>query len=57
MAAVDCYTLRGRCMCIFGVKSGDLCGSEVVSAQEADWHSDAGRKWGKDVLTTAFQRK
>lgn len=32
-------------MCVFGVKSGDLCGSEVVSAQGADWDSDAGKKW------------
>ena len=32
-------------MCVFGVKSGDLCGSAV--AQGADWHSDADEKWGK----------
>lgn len=37
-----CYTLRGRCVCVFGVKSGDLCGSEAVAAQGADWHSDVG---------------
>jgi hypothetical protein len=39
---VGCYTLRGRCVCVFDVKSGDLCGSESVVAQGADWHSDAG---------------
>jgi hypothetical protein len=45
VAAVGCYTLRGRCVCVFGVKSGDLCGSEDAVAQMADWHSDAGGKW------------
>ena len=45
VTAVGCYTLRGRCVCVFGVKCGDLCGSEAVVAQGADWHSDAGRKW------------
>lgn len=45
MVAVGYYTLRGRCVCVFGVKSGDLCGSEGVVARGADWHSDAGRKW------------
>ncbi len=32
-------------MCVFGVKSGDLCGSEDAVAQGADWHSDAGGKY------------
>lgn len=39
--AVGCYTLRGCCACVFGVKCGDLCGSEGTVAQRADWHSDA----------------
>ena len=39
VAAVGCYTLRGRCVCVFGVKSGDLCGSEGVVAQGAYWHN------------------
>ena len=46
VAAVGCYTLRGRCVCVFDVKSGDLCGSEDTVTQGADWHSDAGGKWG-----------
>lgn len=29
MAALGCYTLRGRCVCVFGVKCGDLCGGVV----------------------------
>ena len=33
-------------MCVFGVKSGDLCGSEDAVVHGADWHSDAGFKWG-----------
>lgn len=37
---VDCYTLRGRCVCVFGVKCGDMYGSEGVVAQGADWHSE-----------------
>ena len=45
MVAVGYYTLRGRCVYVFGVKSGDLCGSEGAVARGADWHSDAGRKW------------
>ena len=45
MAAVGCYTLRGRCVCVFGVKCGDSCGSEDAVEQVADWHSDAGRKY------------
>lgn len=44
MAAVGCYTLRGRCVCVFGVKSGDLCASEGVVARGAGWHSEAGAK-------------
>ena len=32
-------------MCVFGVKSGDLCGSEDAVARGADWHSDADKKW------------
>ena len=40
--AVDCYTLQGRCVCVFGVKYDDLYGSEDAVAQGADWHSDAG---------------
>ena len=47
MAAVDCYTLRGRCVCVFGVKSGDLCGSEGIVEQGVYWHSDACEKWWK----------
>ena len=47
MVAVDCYTLRGRCVCVFGVKFGDLCGSEGVNAKGADWHSDVGINEGK----------
>lgn len=43
MAAVGYYTLRGRCVCVFGVKCSDLCGSEGAVAREADWHSDAGK--------------
>lgn len=43
--SLGCYTLQGRCVCVFGVKCGDLCGSEVAVAQGADWHSDAGGKW------------
>lgn len=42
MAAVGCYTLLGRCVCVSGVNCGDLCGSEAAVAQGADWHSDAG---------------
>jgi hypothetical protein len=42
VAAVDCYTLQGRCVCVFGVKYDDLYGSEDAVAQGADWHSDAG---------------
>jgi hypothetical protein len=38
---VGCYTLRGRCVCVFGVKCGDLCGSDGAGVQGADWHSDA----------------
>lgn len=45
MAAVGCYTQQGRCVCVFGVKSGDLCGSEGAVARAADWHSGAGLKW------------
>ena len=41
MAAVGCYTLRGRYVCAFCVKRGDLCGSEGVVAQGADSHSEA----------------
>jgi group I intron endonuclease len=44
VAAVCCYTLRGRCVCVFGVKCGDLCGSEDVVARGVDWHSDAESK-------------
>ncbi len=44
VVAVGCYTLRGRYVSVFGVKSGDLCGSEVAAARKANWHSDAGRK-------------
>lgn len=43
MAAVGRYTLRRRCVCVFGVKSGDLYGSEGAVAQGVDWHSDAGK--------------
>ena len=43
MAVVGCYTLPGRYECVFGVKNGDLCGSEAVVAQGAGWHSDAVR--------------
>ena len=42
VAAVDCYTLQGRCVCVFGVKYDDLYGSEDAVAHGADWHSDAG---------------
>ena len=45
MAAVGCYTLRGRCVCVFGVKCGDLCGSDCLVARGADRHSEAGTKW------------
>jgi hypothetical protein len=45
VAAVSCYTLRGRCVCVFGVKCCDLCGSEDAVAQGADWHSGATEKW------------
>lgn len=45
MAAVGCYTLRGRCVCVFGVKLNDLCGSEALVAQGADWHSDTVEEW------------
>lgn len=45
MVAVGGYTLLGRCVCVFGVKSGDLCGSEDDVVRGADWHSDAGKKW------------
>lgn len=40
MVAVGCYTLRGCCVCVFGVKCGDLCGSERAVAQRADWHNE-----------------
>lgn len=43
VAVVGCYTLPGRYECVFGVKNGDLCGSEAVVAQGAGWHSDAVR--------------
>jgi hypothetical protein len=33
-------------VCVFGVKCGDLCGSEGVVARGADWHSDAKQKFG-----------
>jgi hypothetical protein len=42
VASVGCYTRVGRCVCVFGVKCGDLCGSEGRVARGADWHSDAG---------------
>lgn len=42
MTAVGCYTLWGHCVCVFGVKRGDLCGSEGIVARGPDWHSDAG---------------
>jgi len=45
VAAVGCYTLRECCVYVFGVKSGDLCGSEDEVVRGADWHSDAGEKW------------
>ena len=40
MAAVGCHTLRRRCVCVFGVICGDLCGSEDAVARGANWHSD-----------------
>jgi len=40
-AAVSRYTLRGRFVCGFGVKCGDLCDSEDAVAKGADWHSEA----------------
>lgn len=43
VAAVGCYTLRGRCVCVFGVKCSDLCGSEGAVAQGEGWHSDVGK--------------
>ena len=42
VAVIGCYTLQGRCVCVFGVKCGDLYGSERAVARGADWHSDAG---------------
>ena len=39
-------------MWVFGVKSGDLCGSEGVVARGADWHSDPGRKCKKPLVNT-----
>ena len=47
MAAVDCYTRVGRCVCDFSVKCGDMYGSEGTVAQGADWHSDADEIRGK----------
>ena len=32
---------EGAVCAFFGVKRGDLCGSEVAVAQGADWHSEA----------------
>jgi hypothetical protein len=46
VVAVDFYTLRGRSLYVFGVKSGDLCGSEGAVARTADWHSGAMQDGG-----------
>lgn len=45
VVTVDCYTLRGRQVCVLGVKCGDLCGSQGVVVQGADWHHYAGSRW------------
>jgi acetyltransferase-like isoleucine patch superfamily enzyme len=42
---------------VFGVKSGDLCGSEGIVAQRADWHSDAGGRWDTYVMAKASETK
>lgn len=42
VGCVECCTAAEGFVCVFGVKCGDLCGSEGVVAQGADWHSGAG---------------
>jgi hypothetical protein len=40
VGCVECYTLRGRCVCVFCWKTADLTCLNRLNAALVEWHSE-----------------